>query len=150
MENHYPVSNYKMEIGWGDCDAAGITYYAQYFDWFCNARFHLLKEHGIKYTTWFLRNHISLVVLDTGCRYKNLLYPEESITIKTTLVKLTRTRAKFTYDVFKDDNTLAASGFTTHTYVNQDGKVCNLEKCSPELWEKLSSVFLNNKRFISE
>lgn len=150
MSKHYPVSYHKMEIGWGDCDAAGITYYAKYFDWFCDARFKLLRDFGIQYSTWFLNNHISLVVLETGCRYKSLLYLEEPITIKTNLVNLSKTRATFNYTILKTNEEIAASGFTKHAYVNGDGKVCNLEKCQPDLWKKLDSAFLKDGGLIRE
>lgn len=141
MSNQYPVSYLEMSVGWGDTDAAGISYYARYFDWFCNGRFKLLKDHGVQYTTWFHKYNASLVVLETGCKYQILLYPEEPVILETTLVTLTQTRAKFNYRILKKDQRLAASGFTSHAYVNDLGKPCNLEKHKPELWKRLSEAF---------
>lgn len=32
----------EMIVTWGDCDPAGISYYAKNFDWFTNGRMQLL------------------------------------------------------------------------------------------------------------
>ncbi|WP_240985436.1 acyl-CoA thioesterase [Acididesulfobacillus acetoxydans] len=140
MEKTYPVARLEMTIGWGDCDAAGITYYARYFDWFTNGRLHLLKSFGLPYMTTFQYQDISLVGLEANCRYKKLLFPDETVVLETSLPELKRTRMTFVYKVYKQDGQLAAKGTTVHTYVDHQGKPFDLKKRHPELWSKLNSL----------
>ncbi|HYW34978.1 MAG TPA: acyl-CoA thioesterase [Balneolaceae bacterium] len=144
MDEPLAVSILRMKVGWGDCDAAGITYYARYFDWFCDARFKLLNDYNLKYTKWFHPNDLHLVVLETGCDYKNIIRPEETILVETALISVSRSRAQFNYHVKKNNTQLAASGFTKHAYVDLEGNPCNIEKYNPELWKKISQTFLKS------
>ncbi|SHI33276.1 acyl-CoA thioesterase [Desulfofundulus thermosubterraneus] len=141
MSEQYPFCRLEMEVGWGDCDAAGIAYYAQYFDWFSNGRIQLFKKYGLPYMTFFQRQNINMVALEAGCRYKKSLRPEEIIILETVLVILTRTRIGFKYKIFKKDGVLAAEGFTTHAYVDERGKPFDLKKRHPALWEKINALF---------
>ncbi|KLU63549.1 putative esterase [Peptococcaceae bacterium CEB3] len=136
-----PSSRLEMTIGWGDCDAAGITYYARYFDWFTNGRLHLLRSLDLPYMTTFQYKGISVVGLEASCRYKKLLYPEETVTIETSLSELKRTRMTFSYKVIKETGgELAAEGKTLHAYVDATGKPFDLKKRYPDLWDKLSKL----------
>jgi len=141
MQDEYPRCRLQMTVSWGDCDAAGITYYARYFDWFTNGRMQLLKNYGLPYMSTFHRRNINMVALEAGCRYSRSLYPEETVELETILVTLTRTRIRFEYMIHKDDGSVAARGFTVHACVDERGKPFDLKKRYPELWEKMNSLF---------
>ncbi|BAF60070.1 MAG: acyl-CoA thioesterase [Pelotomaculum sp.] len=136
MGSQYPSCRLEMEVGWGDCDAAGIAYYARYFDWFTNGRIHFLKKYGLPYMAVFHRQNINMVALEAECRYKKALRPEETVVLETTLESLSRTRIRFEYKIFKNDGSLAAEGFTSHAYVDEEGKPFDFKKRYPLLWEK--------------
>ncbi|GLB59171.1 acyl-CoA thioesterase [Cytobacillus sp. NCCP-133] len=125
----------EMIVHWGDCDAAGISYYAKNFEWFTNSYMHLLAFHGFPYMETFHARGISLVCLKADCQYKKMLRPLERISIRTSLASLTRTRLTFEYQLIKQDGELAAYGMTSHAYANQKGLPMNLKKSHPELWE---------------
>lgn len=132
-----------MTVGWGDCDAAGISYYAKNFDWYTDARFQFLAHHGLPYMETFHDNGISLVCLKAESDYKKMLRPFDQITVRTSLTELTRARMAFHYQIIKEDGEGAAEGFTTHAYVSQQGKPLNLKKAAPELWKRLSKIVLD-------
>ncbi|MFP7170374.1 acyl-CoA thioesterase [Terribacillus sp. 7520-G] len=136
------IARYDMEkvINWGDCDAAGISYYAKNFEWFTDARMQLLDHYGLPYMETFHHTGISLVCLKAECDYKRMLHPLEKVTIRTYITMLTRTRMVLGYQIIKDDGSLAADGMTTHTYVDDDGLPFNLKKRFPELWDKLTKI----------
>ena len=138
MADGYPSAEMSMTVSWGDCDASGISYYARTFDWFTNARFHLLDEHAFPYIETFHMSGISLVCLNADCQYKKMLRPQEPITVRTSLTSLTRTRLAFAYQVFKSGGQLAAEGNTTHAYVDNEGNPFNLKRRFPQLWRKLT------------
>ncbi|OAT86549.1 hypothetical protein A6M21_03090 [Desulfotomaculum copahuensis] len=130
-----------MEVAWGDCDAAGITYYARYFDWFSNGRIQLFKKYGLPYMSTFHRQNVNMVALEAGCRYRRSLWPEEAVSLETVLDTLTRTRIGFKYTIFKTDGSPAAGGFTVHAYVDERGKPFDIKKRHPALWAKMNAVF---------
>ncbi len=138
----YTSLSAKMErvVTWGDCDAAGISYFPKNFEWFTNAYMKLLADYGFPYMETFHHNGISLVCLKAHCQYKKMLKPLEKITVITTLSSLTRTRLEFTYQIIKEDGEIAAKGLTSHAYANDQGRPVNLQKRFPLLWEKLNHV----------
>lgn len=129
-----------MVITWGDCDAAGISYYARYFDWFTNGRMFFLKKNGLPYMTAFHDQGITIVGLKAECQYKHTLRPEDEVVLETTLAELTKTRVAFTYKILKEDGTIAAFGRTEHAFVDQEGKPFNLSKRYPEKWQELNKM----------
>ncbi|MFE8064762.1 acyl-CoA thioesterase [Priestia aryabhattai] len=147
MADLYISCNMEMSVTWGDCDAAGISYYAKNFEWFTNAYMQLLAKHGFPYMETFHKNGIYLVCLKADCQYKKMIRPLEKITIKTFLSVLTRTRVQFTYQVIKDNGEIAAEGFTSHAYVSDRGHPFNLQKRFPILWEKLDNRYNKHKDY---
>jgi len=127
----------EFTVRWGDCDAAGITYYAKYFDWFTDGRIALLEKVGLPYMATFHNHGIELVVIDAFCRYRLSLRPVEKVFLETGISSLTRTRITFTYRILKEDNTIAAEGSTNHAFVDERGKPFNLAKKHPELWDEI-------------
>lgn len=127
----------EFTVRWGDCDAAGITYYVKYFDWFTDGRIALLESVGLPYIDTFHKQKIELVVIDAFCRYRLSLRPSERIYLETSIVSLSRTRITFTYRILKEDNTVAAEGSTNHAFVDERGKPFNLAKKHPELWNEI-------------
>lgn len=141
MDGQGPSCRLEMEVGWGDCDAAGIAYYTQYFDWFSNGRIQFFKKYGLPYMTIFHRQNINIVALEAGCRYKKSLQPEEIVILETVLTTLSRTRIGFKYKIFKKDGVLAAEGFTNHAYVDERGRPFDLKKRHPALWQEINDIF---------
>lgn len=129
-----------MIITWGDCDAAGITYYAKSFDWFTNGRMHFLKENGLPYMPTFHDHAITMVVLKAECQYRRMLKPGEDVILETGLSSLTRSRVTFDYILRKADDSIAVEGSTEHAFVDRDGKPFNLSKRYPELWQNLNRI----------
>ena len=145
MVEQRPFCRLEMEVGWGDSDAAGIVYYARYFDWFSNGRIQLFKKYGLPYMAVFHRQNINMVALEAGCRYKKSLQPEETVILETELDTLSRTRIGFKYKILKQDGTPAAEGFTVHAYVDGEGKPFDLKKRHPVLWAEMSGIFGGQK-----
>lgn len=134
----YPWSDMDMTVTWGDCDAAGISYYARSFDWFTNGRMHFLAAEGFPYMETFHHRGISLVCLKADCRYVRMLRPDEPVTVRISLASLTRTRMVFHYRIRKKSGELACEGMTSHACVDNKGHPFNLEKRFPQLWRSLA------------
>lgn len=130
----------EMIVSWGDCDAAGISYYARYFEWFTNGYMQLLSHYGLPYMNTFYNNGISLVCLKAESQYKKILKPLETITVRTFLTSCTRTRMVFSYKLIKENGDLSAEGKTSHAFVNKNGLPINLKKHFPEIWKTMESI----------
>lgn len=136
--NGYDAVRLEFTVRWGDCDAAGVTYYAKYFDWFTDGRMTFFNKVGLSYMDIFHNQGLELVVIDAFCRYRLSVRPDEKVILETIVTSLTRTRVTFSYRIMKEDNTVAAEGSTNHAYVDERGKPCNIAKKNPGLWEELS------------
>ena len=137
------ISNERlMEVRWGDCDAAGMVYYAKYFDLFTDGRIALLQQIGLPYQQTFQDQGIVVVAVEAICRYRKNLKPEEKYLLTTRLAHLTRSRMVFEYVITKyDDHGVAAEGKTVHAYVDDTGKPFDLKIRRPDLWERLAEAF---------
>ena len=139
VEGGKSISNeQEMEVRWGDCDAAGIVYYAKYFDLFTDGRVALLKKVGLPYQQFFHEQGIVVVAVEATSRYRKNLKPEEKYILSTRLAHLGRTRMIFEYVITKhEDQSVATEGRTVHTFVDDTGKPFDLKKRRPDLWAKL-------------
>lgn len=128
----------ELEVRWGDCDAAGIVYYAKYFDLFTDGRVALLKKINIPYQKFFHNQGIVVVAVEASCRYRKSLLPEERYFLSTTLSRLSRTRMVFDYVITGAENGhLVAEGRTVHAFVDGAGKPFDIKKKHPGLWSQL-------------
>lgn len=84
---------------------------------------------------------IALVCLHANCDYKQMVRPEERLTIQTLLTKLTRTRMTFTYHILNEKQELTQTGETQLAFTAMDGKSFNVAKRYPNLWEQLSRIW---------
>ncbi|MFX4262749.1 acyl-CoA thioesterase [Pelotomaculum propionicicum] len=135
----------ELEVRWGDCDAAGIVYYAKYFDLFTDGRVALLKKINIPYQSFFHNRNIVVVAVEATCRYRKSLFPEERYFLSTTLSRLSRTRMVFDYTITSAENELlVAEGRTVHAFVDSTGKPFDIKKRHPELWSQLQENYNKN------
>lgn len=132
----------ELEVRWGDCDAAGIVYYAKYFDLFTDGRVALLKKINIPYQKFFHNQGIVVVAVEATCRYRKSLLPEEKYFLNTTLSRLGRTRMVFDYVITSAENEqTVAEGRTVHAFVDSEGKPFDIKKRHPGLWSLLQENY---------
>ena len=135
----------ELEVRWGDCDAAGIVYYAKYFDLFTDGRVALLKKINIPYQKFFHDQGIVVVAVEATCRYRKSLLPEERYFLSTKLSRLSRSRMVFDYVITSAENEqLVAEGRTVHAFVDSTGKPFDIKKKHPGLWSQLQGNYYKN------
>ena len=138
LDGNFPVlSRLEFTVRWGDSDAAGVTYYAKYFDWFTDGRIALMQQVGLPYMETVHYRGFDMLVIDAHCYYKASLRPEEKAILETGVTSLSRTRVAFAYRVLREDGATVVEGATTHAFVDRQGKPFNLAKKYPDLWEAL-------------
>lgn len=109
-------------VSYGETDAMGIVYYAEYFHFFERARNTYIRSHGMSYTEVEARG-ILLPVREAQCRYRTPVRFDETIWVHAAISSWGRASLKFVYEIFSEDKkTLLATGMTQHAVVNREGR----------------------------
>lgn len=132
---------YRFRVRYSEADQMGITYYANYLDWFTIGRTELLRNLGLPYAE-LERNGMLLPVLEARCRYLSPTAYDDPVRLETTMTRCTRTRMSFRYRVVVEENPerLAAEGETEHAFIDRNYRPMDLKKRFPEVWERLAEL----------
>jgi len=108
---------------YGDADSMGIAYYANYLRWFEMGRTELFRFLGVPYRT-IEDKGVALPVTEVFCKFHNPLRYDDLLVIDTALDASVRAGMKFDYRLlYEDEETVAASGYTKHAFVDGSGRV---------------------------
>ena len=120
----------QCRVLYGDTDAGGVVYNANYLRYFEQARTELMRELVCSYRDI---EKLGIVLPVTECfdRYKSPAVYDDLRTIETLIVELTKFTCKFSYRTFRQDEgrdrpTLIARGYTIHAAITRDGTLTRL------------------------
>jgi acyl-CoA thioester hydrolase len=135
-----PVHQTTYRVLYGDTDAAGVVYYANYLRFFERGRTEYMREMVLTYRD--IENQgLTLPVIESYSRYKAPAAYDDLLVIETSLVELKNVSCRFNYRIYRNDNdnsrTLLAKGYTVHASVNRNGK---LTRFPANLIEKLQKI----------
>ena len=111
---------HKVEhrVIYGDTDAGGVVYYANYFRWFESGRRELFRNLEIDYVDLTNRGLLTPVV-ESHCNYFRPAKYDDIVVIETKITEIKEKSVKFEYNVFrKSDNELLATGHTINVFVD--------------------------------
>ncbi len=115
---------------YGDTDAGGVVYNANYLRYFEIGRTELMREWVCSYRE-IEQQGIVLPVTECYTRYKAPAFYDDLLTIETSLAELKSLTCRFNYRICrKNPETerpqLLARGFTVHAAVTREGKLTRL------------------------
>ncbi|MBI1935210.1 acyl-CoA thioesterase [Candidatus Woesearchaeota archaeon] len=111
---------HKIEhrVIYGDTDAGGVVYYANYFRWFESGRRELFRNLGIDYKLLHEKEIVSPVV-ESHCNYFHPAKYDDIVIIETKIADIKEKSVKFENMVFrKKGKKLLASGYTINVFVD--------------------------------
>jgi acyl-CoA thioester hydrolase len=109
-------------ISYGETDAMGVVYYANYLHLFERGRSELIRNLGFSYAVVEERG-IFLPVREATCRYLAPARYDEIIHIRTGLAGQSRASLDFVYEITDADKTrVLTRGTTQHAVVNAQGR----------------------------
>jgi len=108
-------------ISYGETDAMGVVYYANYLHFFERGRSELIRGLGLSYATVEERG-IFLPVREATCRYLAPARYDDLIHIRTGLAGRSRASLDFVYEITTADGLVLTRGSTQHAVVNAQGK----------------------------
>ena len=125
-----PVFVTTYRVIYGDTDAGGVVYNANFLRYFEQGRTELMREWVCSYREIEEMGYI-LPVTECWARYKAPAFYDDILTIETTIAELKRFTCTFHYRVTRQDAdrprpTLLVKGYTTHAAVTREGTLTRL------------------------
>ena len=110
----------EHRVIYGDRDAAGVVYYANYFRWFESGRRELFRHLGIDYNELNKKGIITPVV-EAHCNYFHPARYDDIVVIETRIAEVTEKGLKFGQKIFrKEGMKLLAEGHTINVFVDME------------------------------
>ncbi|TBV79417.1 MAG: acyl-CoA thioesterase [Desulfobulbaceae bacterium] len=120
-----PVHRHGCRVLYGDTDAGGVVYYANYLR-FCEAgRTEFMRELVCSYRS-LEEDGLLLPVVDCRVRYKASARYDDLLIIETSLVAAKAVSCRFNYRISNEDGRLLALAYTIHASVDRRGKLTGL------------------------
>ncbi len=128
-----------IRVRYAETDAMGVVHHANYYVYFERAREDLIESFGISYFD-MENDGVMTPVVETQCKYISPARYGDTITVKTSMDKLTPVKFEISYEVYrKSDNTLLAKGKTLMAFTDKNTfSPVSLKKFRPAMWEKFN------------
>lgn len=126
---------------YGDTDAAGVVYNANYLRYFEIGRTELMREWVCSYRE-IEKQGIVLPVTECFSRFKAPAFYDDFLTIETWIENLRKVSCRFNYRISREEPgrdrpQLLVKGYTIHASINREGKLVQLPTV---ITEKLRSL----------
>jgi acyl-CoA thioester hydrolase len=113
----------RYRILYGDTDAMGVVYYANYLRWFEMGRNEWLRSLGTTYNE-IERSGLYAPTTQAFCHYLNPARYDEWIVVETDVDYVRKASMKFVYRILKEeDGQELVTGYTVHAFVNSHGRI---------------------------
>lgn len=117
-----PETWHPHRVSYGETDAMGVVYYANYLHWFEISRSQYIRDRGISYAR-IEEQGIYLPVTSAYCRYFRPARFDDLIYIRAGISNWRRASFTFDYEVTcEDKKVVLTAGQTGHACVNTRGK----------------------------
>jgi acyl-CoA thioester hydrolase len=125
-----PVHTTTCRVLYGDTDAAGVVYNANYLRYFEIGRTELMREWVCSYHQ-IEKLGIVLPVTECFSRFKAPAHYDDILNIETSVDSLRKVSCRFNYRITRHDPEqdrpkLLVKGYTVHASINRDGKLVKL------------------------
>ena len=132
-----------VRVLYGDTDAGGVVYNANYLRYFEIGRTELMREQVCSYSDIEKLGFI-LPVTECWARYKSPAFYDDLLTVETTVAEVSRIKCKFAYRVLRQEKNadrpkLLVKGYTVHAAITREGKLTRLPDEILNKIEKLTS-----------
>lgn len=121
-----PVFRMSCRIIYGDTDAGGVVYNANYLRYFEMGRTELMRSRFIPYSIIEERG-LLIPVTETYLRFKAPARYDDLITIDTSLAEIKKYSCRFNYRILRiaaeGKEQLLVKGFTVHACIDRKGKL---------------------------
>lgn len=133
------MKTYDRKINYYETDQMGVVHHSNYIRFFEESRISFMDQVGYPYARLEDEGIISPVT-GVSCKYLKPVKFGDTIRIAVSLVKLSRVKFTFNYEV-TDFSTgeLRARGSSEHAFINRDGKPLIIAREKPEFYEAFAN-----------
>lgn len=124
MHDDFPTPQIWMahRVSYGETDAMGVVYYAEYFHLFERARGEYIRRCGMSYAQVEKRG-IFLPVREAQCRYRSPARYDDNVLVRTAISQWGRASLRYVYEIWNEDKTtLLVTGMTQHAVTSREGR----------------------------
>jgi len=134
-----------IRVLYGDTDAGGVVYNANYLRYFERGRTELMRDWVCSYHEIEKLGFI-LPVTECWSRFKAPARYDDLLTIETEVSELSRLKCKFSYRILREDENgkkpkLLVKGYTVHAAVTREGRLTRLPE---EIIRKMTPFAANH------
>ena len=134
-----------VRVLYGDTDAGGVVYNANYLRYFEIGRTELMREWICSYSDIEKLGFV-LPVIECWSRFKAPAVYDDMLIIETTIAEISKLKCKFSYRILRKEEgverpKLLVKGYTVHAAVTREGKLTRLPA---EIIQKISKFALNS------
>ncbi|WP_291321942.1 thioesterase family protein [Desulfonatronospira sp.] len=117
-----PETRHPHRVSYGETDAMGVVYYANYLHWFEMARSTYIRERGIGYAEIEARG-VFLPVTEAWCKYMQPCRFDELIFIRAAVSRWGKASFTFCYEVLsREQDRVLTLGRTEHVCMGPEGR----------------------------
>jgi acyl-CoA thioester hydrolase len=125
-----PIHRITCRVLYGDTDAGGVVYNANYLRYFEIGRTELMREWVCSYRD-IEKMGLILPVTECYTRFKAPAFYDDLLTIETSLTELKKISCRFCYRITREEagqskQKLLVKGYTVHASINREGRLTNL------------------------
>jgi len=136
------VSETRMRVRYAETDRMGIAHHSNYAVWFEEARTQFMNRLGYSYGR-VEDEGVLLPLTDLCCSFKKPARYEQTLIVRTKLVRASCVRLRFAYEVVDaDGGGLVATGQTDHAWTDCELRPVNIMKRMPEIYRALADCLL--------
>ena len=133
---------YSRQVHYYETDQMGIVHHSNYIRWFEESRLDQLEQLGISYRT-LEEQGVIIPVVDVSCKYLVSAKYADTLLIRPILIQYTGVRMQYRYEaLFRDSGIVAATGTSTHCFLDPSHRPISLKRKMPELHQLLRSLIV--------
>ncbi len=130
-----------VRVLYGDTDAGGVVYNANYLRYFEIGRTELMREQVCSYNE-IEKLGFLLPVTECWARYKAPAFYDDILIVETTVAEVNGLKCRFAYRVVRQEKDtermkLLVKGYTVHAAITKEGKLTRLPD---EILEKIAQL----------
>ena len=129
---------YKRRVAYYETDCMRIVHHSNYFRYFEEARINFMHNIGCDVKEM---ENLGLIIpnVDAYARYKQPIEFSDEIIIEVKFTEFNGSKMNFEYIIkFADTDKVAATGHTTHCFVNREMKPISIKRTFPDIYRKLT------------
>ena len=135
-----------VRVLYGDTDAGGVVYNANYLRYFEIGRTELMREWVCSYSDIEKLGFV-LPVIECWSRFKAPAIYDDMLTIETTVAEISKLKCKFNYRIIKQElglnrPRLLVKGYTIHAAVTREGKLTRLPE---DILQKITKFAIDTR-----